>query len=112
MRDLPQLLSNRGVDRGMVVAMEIDPDGRIGIQVFSAMNILQQGSLPSTDHDGLAPEPIAHLCERMPNVPVIELSDAMHDVKVRTRMVGAANPTAAGPSPRSKYPQVCEPRSQ
>src|SRR5262249_15455908 len=67
-----------GVDPGMVMAVQIGPDGGIGVEIFAVVNIAEDGPLPFQDHNRLTLEPVAHLGERMPDVAVVELGEAVH----------------------------------
>ena len=78
MSDLAQLTLNRPVDPRMPVSVQIGPDGSIGIQVGSTVNILQHRPFTCGDDDGLAFGPVRHLGERMPHVTTVQLSDRMH----------------------------------
>jgi hypothetical protein len=57
----------------MIVSMKIGPDGRIGVQIFPPACIAQHSAMPLDNDHWLAPEPIPHLRERMPNIAVIKL---------------------------------------
>ena len=65
----------------MVMAMQIGPNGSVGIEVFASVSVLQPRAPSAHDDDRLAPEPIAHLGERMPEMLVIKLSEAVHRMK-------------------------------
>ena len=43
-----------------------------------AMHVLEHRAMAADDDDRLAPEPVAHLRERMPDGGVIELSEPVH----------------------------------
>lgn len=60
------------------MAVQIGPDGGIGVQVFLAVNIAQHGAFARRNNNGLAFEPVTHLGERMPDMGVIELGKSVH----------------------------------
>ena len=62
----------------MVVAVKIGPDGRIGVEIFAAVYVAQHRALAGNDDQRLAPQPVAHLRERMPDVPVIKFGKTVH----------------------------------
>src|SRR6266446_1007199 len=62
----------------MIVAVQVGPHRRIGIEIFPATDIPQHSPFSCGDDDGLAFEPIAHLSERMPDEAMIELAKWMH----------------------------------
>lgn len=76
--DFAQLTPEGGVERGMVVTVEIGPDAGVGIQKSASMNIRQHSSLPVGQDDRFLPEPVLHLGERMPHMGMIQLSESMH----------------------------------
>ena len=64
-----------GVELRMIVPMEVRPDGGIGIEILSSVDIPQDRALARHDDHGLAPQPVPHLREGMPDVCVIEASE-------------------------------------
>src|SRR5713101_2538535 len=70
----------------MIVAVQVGPHRRIGIQKFAAMDIPQHCPFGCGDDDGLAFEPIAHLGERMPDELVIQLAKWMHRASTVTSL--------------------------
>ena len=78
MGDALELAAEGGVDFGMPVAVQVGPDGGVGIQVAAAVNIREPGALAGGDDDGFRAEPVAHLRERMPDVAVIKLGEGVH----------------------------------
>src|SRR6266404_6714162 len=62
----------------MVVAVQVSPDGRVGVQIFPAARIPQHGSMAFNDYDWLPLEPFPHLCERVPDVAAVEFGQAVH----------------------------------
>src|SRR5215510_12019751 len=64
----------------MIMAVQVGPNGRIGIEIFPAFHIAQHRPLPFHNHNRFALEPIAHLRERMPEITVIQLSEEMHSI--------------------------------
>ena len=75
MGNVPQLLVDGGVEFRMVVAVQIGPDGGIGIEIFAAMNIFDDCAFAADDDNWFGLEPIAHLREGMPDEAVIELGE-------------------------------------
>ena len=73
MRNLTQLPLDRTVERGMAMAMEIDPDRRGPIEIPLPFRIDQVGPFPSLDNERFLQLPFLHLSEGMPEVPVIPL---------------------------------------
>jgi hypothetical protein len=65
----------------MIVSVQICPDGSIGIEIFAAMNVAQDGAMTFGDDERLALEPVAHLGERMPDEPAVELGGLVHGSK-------------------------------
>jgi hypothetical protein len=80
--DLPQLPPDGGVDPGMIVSVQIGPDGRVGIKIFPPLRIPQPGAFAAYDYNRLALEPIAHLGEGVPDVTMIQFGERMHGGKV------------------------------
>ena len=77
--DFAQLALDGGVEPGMVVPVQIGPDGGVGVEIFAAMHIPQHGALALHDDDRLALEPVAHLGERVPEVAVVEFGQRVHE---------------------------------
>ena len=75
-----ELPADGGVDFRMIMAVQIGPDGGIGIEIFLAVNIFQPGTLAGLNEDGFVFEPVAHLGKRMPDVGLIELGEGMRHV--------------------------------
>ena len=71
MGDFFKLRANGGVDLWMIVAVEIGPNRRVRIQKFAALHITQDRSVPGSDYDRLALQPIPHLREWMPQIFVV-----------------------------------------
>ena len=67
---------NEPFDLGMIVTVEVGPDGRVGVEILFAVDIAQHRALAFDNDDRLALEPVAHLRERMPDELVIELGEA------------------------------------
>jgi hypothetical protein len=78
--DFSELFSDGGVYFGMVMAVEVGPNGGVGIEIFAAANVAQNRAAPGSDDDGLAFEPVAHLGEGMPDVLMVEPGELMHRV--------------------------------
>ena len=70
--DFFKLPRDRGIDGWMTVAMQIGPNGGIRIQIFPALGIDQGRALPAGNDNRFAPQPIAHLRERMPQILLIQ----------------------------------------
>ena len=79
MGDLAQLALDGGVEPGMVVPVQIGPDGGVGVEILAAMRIPQHGAVALHDEDGLALEPVPHLGEGMPEVAVVQFSEGVHE---------------------------------
>ena len=58
--------------------VQIRPHGRIGVEIFAATKILQYGASALNDNNRLAPQPILHLSERMPDMLVIKRGQRVH----------------------------------
>ena len=52
---------------GMIVAVQIGPDGGVGVEIFPAVHIAQHRAFACNDDNRLALQPVAHLRERMPD---------------------------------------------
>ena len=73
-----QLPLDGRVDFRMLMAVQVGPDGRIGVEIFAATHIAQHRAFAFDNHNRLAPQPVAHLRERMPDETVIKLSEPVH----------------------------------
>ena len=62
----------------MIVAVQVGPDGRVGVEIFPAINIAEERAFAFDNHNRLARQPVAHLRERMPDVRVIQFCQRMH----------------------------------
>src|SRR5256885_17230579 len=62
----------------MVVSVQVRPDGRVGIQIFTALRVAQHRAFAGYNEDRLAPPPNAHLRKRMPDVTAVELGKLVH----------------------------------
>src|SRR5438045_5485164 len=78
MGDFFELPPDRRVDFRMVVSVQVRPDGRVGIQIFTALRVAQHRAFAGYNEDRLAPPPIAHLRKRMPDVIAVELGKLVH----------------------------------
>ena len=78
MRDLSELRRNGSVDFRLLVAVQVRPNRRIGVQIFAPARIPKSGAFAARNHDWLIAEPIFHLRERMPDVLVVQLCDLLH----------------------------------
>lgn len=67
-----ELRLNGRVDRGMVVTMDVCPDGGIAVDVFTTVTVPENGALPLDQHDGfvIGRAPCLHLREGVPDVPL------------------------------------------
>ena len=83
-----QLTSNGRVDARIPMTMEIGPNGGVGIEVLPALHVAQDRPLPFDQHNGLGAQPVLHLGERMPDVLVIELGQAVHQAASPERLGG------------------------
>jgi hypothetical protein len=77
-RDFFQLEVNRRIDLGILMPMQVRPNRRIGIQVFSPSNVAQHSALAGGNDNRFTPQPVAHLREGMPDKPVIEFGKTVH----------------------------------
>ena len=80
MRDFLQLPLNGRIDFGMIVAMQIGPNGGIGVQIFAPVTSRKHRAFAFDDDNRLALQPIAHLRKRMPDELVIKLGEFVHRV--------------------------------
>ena len=64
------------------MAVEIRPDGRVSVEIGFAANIAQHRAIATGNDNRLAPLPIAHLREWMPDVLAVELGEFVHQSKV------------------------------
>ena len=78
MRDLLQLLRQRGVQLRMLMPVQVGPDGRIGVEIFAAFRVAQHRAVAVRDDNRLARQPVLHLREGMPDVAVIKFGQLMH----------------------------------
>ena len=62
----------------MPVTVQIGPDGGIRVDVFLPVHVAQDRALPGLDDDRLLGHPVLHLCEWMPEMPVIFLCRWTH----------------------------------
>ena len=73
MGDFAELTLDGRVDFRMAVAVQIGPDGGIGVQVFVAFCVAQGCALSVNNNNRLPLEPVAHLRERVPEILLIQL---------------------------------------
>src|SRR5437868_2595097 len=78
MGDFLQLALNGTIDLRVSMPVQVGPDGGIGIDVLTAVNIPQHCAPARRNDDGLPLEPVSHLGERVPDMPVIELGKLVH----------------------------------
>ena len=90
MSDFCKLSLEGGVYFRMPVAVEIRPDGRVGIEITFAANIAQHGAVATGNDNRLAPLPVAHLRERMPDELAVELGEFVHQSKVFSARTSSA----------------------
>src|SRR5438128_3967411 len=62
----------------MLVPVQIGPDGGIAVEIFATAHIPQHCAPARNDDDRLAFEPVAHLCEWMPDEGVVEFGKFVH----------------------------------
>ena len=79
MRNFFQLPRDGRVDFRMPVAVQVGPNGGIGIEKLAAFHVAQHRARAAGDDHRFAPEPVAHLRERMPDKLLIELSECVHE---------------------------------
>lgn len=79
-RHLIQLRTNRGIDRGMVMTMNVRPNGAVAVQVLVAMLIREVTPLPRHQHHRVMRiiTPRLHGRERMPKVAFFSLEEGGH----------------------------------
>ena len=67
-----ELRLNGRVYGGMVVTMDVCPDRRIAIDVFTTVTVPKNGALALDQHDGfvIGRTPCLHLRKGVPNVPL------------------------------------------
>lgn len=78
MRDLFELSLDRRVDPGVIVAVQIRPNRRIRVEIFTSANVVQHRTFARDNDHRLALQPVAHLGEGMPDKLVIKLGKRMH----------------------------------
>src|SRR5580698_4985690 len=62
----------------MIVPVQIGPNGGVGVEKFAPASVAQDGALAGRDDNRLAPQPVAHLREGMPDVFLVELREFIH----------------------------------
>ena len=62
-------------DSRVPVAVEIRPNGGIGVQVLRAGNIAQHRPLPRFNNDRVLLRPLLHLGKRMPEITLVFVSE-------------------------------------
>ena len=82
MRDFFKLPRNRRVDFRVIMSMQICPDGRIGVEIFTAFHVAQHRAFAGRDDNRLASQPVTHLCKWMPDKFAVELGELVHAFKV------------------------------
>ena len=78
MRNLFELLLDCRVDLGMIVAVQIRPDGRIRVEIFAPLNVAQTRALARDNDHRFALQPVTHLGEGMPDELVIKFGELVH----------------------------------
>ena len=78
MRDFSELPPDGGIDFVMIVAVQVGPDGRVGVEIFPAMNVAEHRSVAPGNHHRLTRHPVAHLRERVPDVLPIQFDKRVH----------------------------------
>ena len=76
--DLAKLPGDGGVELRVVVAVQVRPNGRIGVEILAAARVPEHGAAAGDDHNRLAPQPIPHLRKRVPDMGVIETGEPVH----------------------------------
>src|SRR5437660_235180 len=99
MGDLAELRLNRGVDRRMIVSVQVGPNRGIGIEIFSARSIFNHRSFAARDDNRFMALPFPHLGKWVPDKLLIKLSEAFHN-NVPTRR--AARRHRQNHAPRSQ----------
>ncbi len=82
LRNFSELTPYRGIDSSILMPVQIRPDRGIRVQVFTTVDVTENRTSARHNHDGLLLEPISHLRKRMPDVPLVELSEGMHHIGV------------------------------
>ena len=77
MGDFAQLPLNGGVDFRVIMPVKIGPNGRVGVDVLPSAHVPKQRALPALDDQRFALEPVAHLREGMPQMPLVKFSEWM-----------------------------------
>ena len=62
-------------NQGMLVAMEIRPDGGVCVEVLSTGYIVQHGPLPRLNNDRILSQPLLHLGKWMPEIAVVRVGE-------------------------------------
>ncbi len=78
MRDFFKLSLDRRVDSGMIVAVQICPNRRIRVEIFTSANVVQHRAFARDNDNRLAFQPVAHLGEGMPDELVIKFGERVH----------------------------------
>jgi hypothetical protein len=76
---LVELSTNRFVDDGMIVAMNIAPHAANTIEIPSPFRIEQPTTLGAFDEERFV---LSHLCERVPNVMTIPQSNIIEAIEM------------------------------
>ena len=71
MGDLVELGAEGVVELGVVVSMDIGPDGGVSIEVATSFGIPQPAPLASSDMDARVVQVLPHLGEGVPGVPPV-----------------------------------------
>ena len=93
--DLVELIADGLVDLGDPVSVHVGPQGRHRIQVPITLDIDEVVALCPLDDQWLVSHPVALLCKRMPEVPVVEFGERGHQpILVRVRSSAPVSPSA------------------
>ena len=98
-RDAVELLADRGVDLRAAMAVHVDPQRRVAVEVPPPALVDQPHALAGRDHERILALPLGLLREGVPEPRAIELGDQGADAGHRRRFCqkrGRSNPQGAG----------------
>jgi hypothetical protein len=97
-RNPSELPPDRRVNPRMPMAVQVRPNGRVGVEVLTSADVPQDGAAARHDHDRFPSQPVAHLRERMPDMAMIEAGERMHEMNYATPAAERVTPRAVASS--------------
>jgi hypothetical protein len=92
MRDFPELPLDGRINNRVAVSMQVCPDGRISVKVFSPLGVFHHRAAPPHNHPRLFPQPVAHLREGVPYILLIQLPELIRHVQRHTCLKAQGQP--------------------